>query len=316
MKTLLFSLILLISATANARMFSRKAVVIDVERKFRLGQKWTTIADTEEESIYELLKILKRSGTGKKLLKKAKLKAKSQGQTLSEVFVVGRGSLTDTTLIRKFSPSSPDEIVYSSRSKVVINKDLSVMNAVLDLAHELTHFSFRKPFNPYVGAFALKGFVESTVEGRGGEVDAYLIECRVMKDLFPSKLGDKTNCDKVWDEHLHKFSRAKGISEFYKMGRHLSSFKEKLQDYNLSPRNFEHIQSKEALFISSAYGIPYPVAAIMEYESIMGKACQNDSKRLALLKNSFEGRSPASTNQFSLIKEKFNNRCQYFTSKK
>ena len=273
-------------------MFVRKEYTIDTESSYRYSDRWTFIRATEEESLSELVELLSRSTTGKKVIALATKKAKTYGISLMEALRPGEGSLTDTTLIRKFSPGSPDEIVYESRSKVYINRSLSVKNAILDMAHELTHFSLRDPFNPYVSNFGLKDFVVSTVEGKGGEVEAYLVECQVSLELFPKQTSD-SNCAKVVNEQTGRVDKELGIKKFYQLGRYYSIFQNSLKRHQLATTDFTYSGHDRADFISSAYGLPYPLAAIHEYESIMQRVCLNDQKRLAIMKSNLE-RSPAS----------------------
>lgn len=274
----------------SAKMFIRKEYTIDTERSYRYSDRWAYIAKNEEDSLQELIQLLRTSKTGRKVLAMATKKARSYGLELNDVIHPGDGSLTDTTLIRRFSPGNPDEVAYESRSKVYINRNLSVKNAILDMAHELVHFSLREAFNPYQGNFGLKGFVVSTVEGRGGEVEAYLVECQVHIELFPNV---DSNCKKVISETTGRVDKTLGIEAFYQMGRYYSIFVNTLKKHNLSTKDFSFAGKDHADFISSAYGLPYPLAAVHEYESIMQKVCHNDEKRLAIMKNNL-GRAPAS----------------------
>lgn len=272
-------------------MFERKIHTIDVEREYNFSDRWIKISSSEEDSLKELFKILGKSKTGRKVLSLARKKASSYGKTLEELVEIGEGSLTDTTLVRKFSPSNPHAIEYESRSKVILSRNNSVKNAVLDLAHELTHFSLREPFNPYKAPFGLKEFIVSTVEGRGGEVEAYLVECKVLGELF-KKYQNQSNCHRVIDPGTGRVNKSRGVYEFYQLGQYLGSFKNSLKKHNIMPQSFSSTSGDTAHFISSAYGLPYPLAAVYEYESIMERVCVNDSKRLALMKKNLS-RSPA-----------------------
>lgn len=280
------------TTSVYGRKFVRKITTIDVERHFSYDQKWTTIADTTQESLAELFKILERSKTGAKVIALSEHKAMSYGKSLKELVFAGEGSLTDTTLVRKFSPSSPDEVVYESRSKVYVNRHLSVKNALLDLAHELTHFALRDPFNPYQAPFGLKDFITSTVEGKGGEVEAYLIECQVLLEIF-KKEAHQSNCHRVIDPSSGRVNKRMGVSEFYQLGRFYSTFHNSLRKHDIEPSHFEATSRGGAHFISSAYGLPYPLAAVHEYEAIMERVCQNDNRRLAIMKQN-ASRSPSS----------------------
>ena len=270
-------------------MFVGKEYTIDDSRSYRYSDRWASIAEDEDQSLIELIKLLGSSKTGKKVLKLAAKKANSYQLDLKDVIHPGSGSLTDTTLIRRFSPGSPDKIVYESRSKVYINRSLSVKNAILDMAHELVHFSLRNAFNPYKNDFGLKDFVVSTVEGKGGEVEAYLVECQVHIELFPDV---DSNCTKVISETTGKVDKELGVEAFYQMGRYYSIFINSLKKHNLSTLDFSFTGKDRADFISSAYGLPYPLAAVHEYESIMQRVCSNDEKRLAIMKTNL-GRTPA-----------------------
>ncbi|MCF8059345.1 MAG: hypothetical protein K9K67_08615 [Bacteriovoracaceae bacterium] len=273
-------------------MFVRKQTTIDVERSYRYDQKWTTIAKTEKQAMDELLEVLERSSTGKKVVEKSRKKAETYGKTLEELLLPGEGSLTDTTLVRKFAPANPNEVVYESRSKVYINRNLSVKNALLDLAHELTHFALREPFNPYQAPFGLKDFITSTVEGRGGEVEAYLVECQVLFEIFKERNQD-SNCHRVVDPSSGRVNKGRGIHEFYQLGRFYKTFHNSLRRHDMSPTDFEATSQAGAHFISSAYGLPYPLAAVHEYEAIMERVCQNDGRRLAIMRDNIS-RQPAS----------------------
>lgn len=324
MKSLFFLLILFYSFFSKANLYSKKVHSIDIERRYSYQTNWLKIADNEEDSLKELMKILIKSKTGKNILTNAYKKAKENGLTLLDVIKAGDGSLTDTTLIRRFSPDRPDLVTFESRSVVYVNKRLSVMNALLDLAHELAHFTYREPFNPYALNFSMADFVKSTVEGRGGEVDAYLVECNVMKELFPNEVMSRSNCHKVEDD-MGTFSKRKGIEQFYKIGNYRNEFFEKFKNHKIRVELEKNISEDEALFISSAYGIPYPMAAIKEYESIMGRVCENDRKRLSLMGQQNNFRQLASENPdqnmnasghdqvYLNMVQSFKTRCENFT---
>lgn len=256
-----------------------KEKTIHEEKKYEFHKKWSQQSSSTEENLKNIVKILYRSPTGRKVIKEAKIRANEMGMTLIDILKEGDVSITDTTLIRKFSPSDPTEIVFETRSLVYIDRDLSLYNAILDAAHELTHFAKREFFNPYTLNFGLKEFVKSTIEGKGGEVEAYIVECNVMKELFPKNLKNGSNCQKVFDFNTYTFSKELGIQKFYRVGDYLSQF----NSYGLGGE-FTYLSSEEPTFISSAYGLPYPIAAIKEYQSIMSKVCRNDKKRIELLR--------------------------------
>ncbi len=323
-----FSFASIFSDRVWARMFERRIHAIEESSQVNYNRLWVRLESSERKALAKVIKILERSPTGKKILLQAKNKASQQGHKLIDILQSGEGSLTDTTLVRKFSSNQPDRVAYESHSKVVINRNLSVIDAVLDMAHELTHFTLREPFNPYREKFSLKDFIVSTVEGRGGEVDAYIVECQVFLELFPrrrdSSQGGRSNCHRIFDSQTGVLSKKKGIREFYKVGRYHDEIRRKLRKYQIPKSKFHYISREEAQFISSAYGMPYPIAAVYEYESIMERVCHNDRKRLKLLtskivgedssRKKVVGRFPASFDRRLYLKkmlQSLSNRCSH-----
>lgn len=271
---------------------------IHVEGSMSRGT-WMDYTSNPELNLKKLFELLSRSTTGDRLMKEARYKASRMGLTLSDVVKVGDASLTDTTLVRKFSPHSPEHVIYESRSVVYISRHLAWDDALLDLAHELTHFVYRGSFNPYAESFNAKDFIKSTIEGDGGEVQAFLTECRVLKELFSKAMQSRSHCQKI-EGAQGELSYTKAVELFYHVGPYYQTFHQQLQKREIAS-SFSDLKSGKINFISSAYGVPYPVAALMEYDLVLNKVCENDKKRLAYMQQG-PRRGPAST---SPGKEKF-----------
>lgn len=299
--------ILLLSVSLSA--FAAEEKTIHIEGGYTsAGKSWMDYTSSAELNLKKLLELLARSTTGEKLLKEAAYKASRSGQTLTDVIKVGETSLTDTTLVRKFSPSSPENVIYESRSVVYINKTLAWDDALLDLAHELTHFVYRGNFNPYDDNFNAKDFIKGTIEGNGGEVQAFLTECRVLKELFSRRVHTRSHCQKIEDE-TGRLSYNRAVELFYHVGSYYDGFTKQLAKRELGS-SFPDLKSEKINFISSAYGVPYPVAALMEYDLVVSKVCDNDRKRLAYMQQGPK-RGPASTTPGQESFEKnFASRCQ------
>jgi len=278
---------LTISSSSASYLFSEKV--------FQPNKRWREYSDNETENLKNLFRKLIKSKTGKALVAKARKKASKSNKKILEVVKAGSGSLTDTTLIRKFSMGRPDQISYESKSVVFINNELTQYDAVLDLAHELTHYVYRENFNPYEVNFSLSEFIKNTIEGHGGEVQAFIMECRVQQELFPGWADNKYNCKKIRDES-GLFSFAEASKRFYQVGNYFESFDSVLKKHGIRSE-FPAISQEKTSFVSSAYGIPYPVAAFEEYLAVLNKVCQNDKRRLGYFKSS-KGRSPASISSF------------------
>ncbi len=282
-----------------------------------LRQKWIKSAATDEKRVLNLIHYLKRSKTGLILLSQAAKKAAQHGETLTDVIIPGEVSITDTTLIRRFDRDNPLEMIYETKSKIFINIDLSFQDAILDLAHELTHFNYKEPFNPYQPGFSATDFLKSTLDGKGGEVEAYLVECKVMAEIFPSAVKKLSHCHRIQDDEKKIFSKAMATKLFYQLGDFHKMFEEEVGQLGLKASDISPYSDGEALFISSAYGLPYPLASLREYQGIMTKVCQNDQKRLGLLRDSI-GRTLASVQKsgnqklYEKINANFQSRCPAF----
>jgi len=302
MKNFLLSLVLLFPL--KFALASDK--VIHVEGS--LGARtWTEYTSSNELNLKKLLELLTRSPAGEKLIKEAQYKASRSGFTLDEVIKVGESSLTDTTLVRKFSPQAPEHVIYESRSVVYLNKNLSWEDALLDLSHELTHYVYRESFNPYSESFNARDFIKGTIEGSGGEVQAFLTECRVLKELFSKQVQSRSNCQKIEDES-GQLSFTKAVELFYHIGSYYDGFHKQLAKRDIASE-FNSLKADKINFISSAYGVPYPIAALMEYDLVVNKVCENDKKRLAYMQQGPK-RGPASvTDGQQKFVESYSARC-------
>lgn len=280
---------------------------IHVEGSLSSKRTWMDYTSSSELNLKKLMELLMRSDSGVRILKEAQFKASRSGQTLDDVIKVGDSSLTDTTLVRKFSPTAPEHVVYETRSIVYINRNLAWDDALLDLAHELTHFVYRDGFNPYSESFNATDFIKSTIEGNGGEVQAFLTECRVLKELFSKQVQIRSNCKKIEDES-GKLSYQKAVELFYHVGSYYDGFHSQLQKRDIAS-SFSDLKSEKINFISSAYGVPYPVAALMEFDLVLNKVCENDKKRLAYMQQAPD-RSPASESlKVKKIADTYSQRC-------
>ena len=296
----------LLSVFLFAHIVFAKGGYLFVESNFDPNQRWTKFSSNDELNVKNLIQHLAKSSSGKNLLLKAKKKASKQGLTLLDVIKPGEGSLTDTTLIRRFSARSPEHIAYETKSGVYVNKSLNQYDALLDLAHELTHFVYRREFNPYRNDFSLSEFIKNTIEGTGGEVQAFVRECQVLKELFPAKYNDRYNCGKILDPKTGKLSYELAVKRFYQVGTFEDPFKRLLVKEGILS-DFPELNSDEVSFVSSAYGIPYPVAAYKEYKAVMSKVCSNDKKRIAYLSQTKGDRAPAST-----FMKSYHEKCKHF----
>jgi hypothetical protein len=189
------------------------------------------------------------------------------------------------------------------------------------LSSFMGYVAAQKEEKSYDSRFHLKDFIRSTVEGRGGEVDAFMVECKVLRELSPGEGFNRSSCPKILDTKLGSVSKELGVQEFYKVGEHFKDLKSDLKKFANKEDDFSQVSAGDALFISSAWGLPYPVAAVKEYVNIMDRVCKNDKNRITLMQEKI-GRAPSSgessldTNKnaqdFRLMFEDFKSRCDKF----
>ena len=295
-------LLCLSTLNVDARMFERKSKIIHVESPGH-HRPWLGPSHKTGQALKNLTRILARSPEGKIILEKARNKARKEGTSLSKILLPGEKSYTDITLIRKFSKTNPQNIQYKSLLKVFINRNLNVQDAVMDMAHELIHYTFRKTFNPYQKNFDLRSFITSTIEGQGGEVEAYMAECKVFFELFYKTHQGKTHCHLTLDLKTKKPDRNRTIKLFYRLGSHYRTFLQKMKKHKIQAPFMRYISPKHTLLISATYDLPYPIAAVHEYESILKKICENEYKRL----NALPSRQVS-----SMVLEGYRHRCSRF----
>ncbi|EQC50792.1 hypothetical protein [Bacteriovorax sp. DB6_IX] len=290
--------------------WANRGGLIDSSENWKRKRTWRQLAKSDRDALNEIFRIVETSKQGQALLARARVKARKENKSLLDVVTAGDVSVTDTTLIRKFSSSSPFDVNYHAKSIVILDRGHNVKNAVLDLVHELTHYTFKVPFNPYKNRFTINSFLKDTIEGRGGEVDAFLVECKIGKEIF-GRSEISPQCMSIIDSK-GEFSRDLAIAEFYKLGSFFDKFVAMAKNNHLRLEKFRYLSRDHGLLISSAWGSPYPLAIIREYTTIMGKVCENDRKRLSYYGKT-GGRLPASEYlSFKKMKKEITVRCRDF----
>jgi len=245
-----------------------------------------------EADVNVLLQQLQGSETGRELISKAlRHVGETKIEKLKNWVSAGEVSVTDTVLTRSYSHAT-GKMQFDEQSQVSINRNLSTQNALLDLAHELTHFIYRKSFNPYSDEFTWAEFIKETIEGTGGEAHAFQTECQVALELHAKKMVDDQEylrCKPylIRETDQVKISRNLIIREFYALGRWYPRTIGEFESANLL-RSFPLLKASTSKFISAAAGMPYPLAAYYEYKNVKSRACKNEYRRLETLKGHLE----------------------------
>lgn len=70
---------------------------------YNYQKSWLLLGKSDSQRVFTLVQILSQSPTGKRIVDRARAKARGQGKTMTDVIMPGNGSVTDTTLIRRFN---------------------------------------------------------------------------------------------------------------------------------------------------------------------------------------------------------------------
>jgi hypothetical protein len=237
------------------------------------------------KGIPELVPILRSVPQGREVLDKALAK----DPAVLKKIKIGQSSYTESTYARTYSLLDGKEKIELLH-EITLNRKLPLSDAVVDLAHELVHFTEKEMLDPYKPGFELGQFVRMGIEGQGGELQALERECKVAWALqqefahFPSHRlcapyrlpGDG-------------FNREQARRDYYALGSwYPRASKDLLQAAPLVSR-------KGVIFTSSYARKPYPIALAEEFASTKEAACANNRKKYRLISSQAEeGRLPAS----------------------
>lgn len=239
--------------------------------------------------IPELTSVLGSIPEGKKILEQAKKKNPS----FQEQLHMGDASFTESTFVRTYSLLDGKEKI-ALRHEITLSKKLNLADAVVDLAHELVHFTDKGMLDPYRPGFALKEFVKNGIEGPGGELAALREQCKVAWALerayekFPMHLL----CSSY---HLGAlgFYEKKAKRDYYSLGGWYA------KSDNAVRNAIPELTSERVQFNSSYAGKPYPIALAEEFRETRRAACANNRKKYRLIAAQASGRGPASNDLVS-----------------
>lgn len=261
-----------------AVMFSGQSLTAGELKQFE--EPWFMPLRDDHEQMLELLKQFETNSVGRQILSQT-MKQLKVGfvEDLVGFLEPGETSNLDTSLSRRLSPETGKE-TYEIRKRLFINKYLSRIDALMDLAHELTHYNEKPDFNPYVDTWPVWKYVQATIDGKGGEVDAFMAECKYYLSLKirPKKVS---RCENYLSSN-GELDRMKIVSGFYRVGKHLSEIKSLLQPQDLN--RLPAMVPEYPEFISSVGQSPYPMALVREYKTILDVACRNNKRRLEVQK--------------------------------
>lgn len=241
------------------------------------GSPWRGKAPVDQD-IQSLFQRLSQSDLGKILIDLAEKRAKKQNGHLIDFIKEGNASYTDFTMQREVTSTG---VIKSQVRKVVIDRNTSVKRAVHDLAHELVHFIWQENIDPYDHHTHFADYLKKNIEGKGGEVDAFMVECKVARQLHPKSWLKSYPCRHITKNG--KISKDLTVKAFYKVGDRKEMVSYYLKE---SKDKFPHLTSEVPVVIAGISSQPYPFSMLQEFKEMRVQVCKQEQKRL--------GRSPAS----------------------
>lgn len=237
------------------------------------------------ESVKQLGEILRSVPEGRSVLEAAERKDPS---VLTRI-KAGRASFTESTFSRTYSLVDGKEQIRL-RHEITLNNRLKLADAVVDLAHELLHFSEKGMLDPYRSGFELEQFVRNGIEGAGGELPALEVECQVAWALERSdpRFPRHRLCER-YRQKGDLFHRTAARRDYYAVGTWYQETKALLQDV------VPELNEAKVVFTSSYASKPYPLALAEEFAATRRTACLNNRRKYRLIAAQSDGdRAPAS----------------------
>lgn len=240
-------------------------------------EAWTGVGQLEA--------LLRQVPEGKKVLEAAERRDPEVLQRIK----LGKASFTESTFSRTYSLVDGKEQVRL-RHEITLSTRLKLADAVVDLAHELLHFSEKGMLDPYRPGFELEQFVRNGIEGEGGELAALEVECQVAWALERKHPGFPRHrlCER-YRKKGDRFARAAARRDYYSVGTWYRQTSDKLRSA------IPELSEAGVVFTSSFAGKPYPVALAEEFVATLKTACVNNRRKYRLIAAQSEGdRAPAS----------------------
>lgn len=234
----------------------------------------------------QLVAILESVPEGKAILRRAE----SKDPEFTSRIKLGEASFTESTFSRTYSLLDGKQQI-SLRHEVTLNRNLSLANAVVDLAHELVHFTEKGMLDPYRAGFELSQFVRNGIEGEGGELSALHMECKVAWALEKAyrRFPQHSLCER-YRLPGGGFAGTKAKRDYYAVGAWFDRGGRQLKG------EIPEVSQRPAVFTSSYASKPYPIALAEEFAMTRKAACENNQRKYRLIASqSVGGRQPASS---------------------
>jgi hypothetical protein len=220
----------------------------------------------------ELADALREVSQGRELLAKAE---KKDPKILSRIEPASASYTEDfsTTYVGAFDGNDQSKV----QQQVKLKAGMPLSDAVADLAHELTHFTGRPPFDPYAEGLHLAKFVKSSIQGEGGELSAFRAECEIAWALESNDPAFPRHqiCEKYRGAG-NAFRVAMATTDFYALGPYFPKATPELR------KAFPELSEAPVAFKSGASGKPYPISLADDFARTRVKYCALNRQKYLL----------------------------------
>lgn len=249
--------------------------------------------------IAQAVAILDMAPGGREVLDRAQglWKVSARGDLL-RFLKFGKASRTDAVLTRHFNPQTQEER-RSREVTIYLREGAPLGDTILDLAHELVHACARPAWDPYDPTLTAAKYIQTAIEGEGGEVQAVLHECRVARELSRVKplivgLAAQTRCAAYWAAGEKREATAIE-KDFYRVGHWYETIRSRLGNESTQ---FPLLSGASPKLYSSTGASPYPVALYEEFQEMTRVACANTRTRLERAPAGVDPGSSVTTDRF------------------
>ena len=203
-------------------------------------------------------------------------------------------SHTETVFSRAYSLDGRQEVLQVEKF-IQLKSSMPFLELLYDFVHELVHFTYQVPQNPYDFSLSMEEFIHKGISGKGGELEAFKMECLISWELETKEEIPTHRLCARYRKGKNNFLAALAEKDFYALGSYyeeLSHFKEKL--LFLSPVSVR--------FRSSLKTTPYPIFFMREYINLRKQVCMNNRKKEQLLtSHSSNRRGPSAELKESIV---------------
>lgn len=223
-------------------------------------------------SVEELAEVLRSVPEGRAILEAA---LKKDPQLLQHV-KAGDASFTES--FSEVSLRAFDGKENGSTGQLVnLKRGLPLSDAAADFVHELTHYTERPAHDPYKDDLSVGPFVRKGIEGEGGELRAFTVECRTAWALESNDAAFPKHqfCERYRGPQ-NQFRSEAARADYYALGTFYPKASAELR------KALPELTEAPALFRSGSTQKPYPISFAEDLARLKKNFCAVNRQKYLL----------------------------------